>query len=257
MHPGVYVVGHRAIRRGTREMAAVLACGPGAAVSHESAAALWPLLPYPAKPTAVTVTVAGGDRRSRPGIRVHRVIELGAAEVTTLHGIAVTSPLRTILDVAATNGSARLERVVAQALRERLVTEAALREYVERSAGRPGVPALRRIFDLDGGPKFTRSRAERRMLALVRKAGLPEPEVNQDLDGYEIDFLWREQRLAVEVDSRRYHSDPLAYQADRDRSNDVQLRGYTILRVTWDDLVGRPAQVANRVRRALSATVGR
>ncbi|MGH2952737.1 MAG: DUF559 domain-containing protein [Solirubrobacterales bacterium] len=256
MHAGVYLVGHRAIRRGTREMAAVLACGPGAVISHANAAALWKLLPYPAKATTVSVTVAGGDRRSRPGIEVHRVAELSPEEVEVLNGIPVTGPLRTIVDVAATIRPARLERVVAQALREGLVTEAELRGRVDQLAGRRGVPALRRVLGLEGGPKFTRSPAERRMLALVREAGLPVPEVNAELAGYEVDFLWRAERLAVEVDGRRYHSDPLAFQRDRDRSNDLQLRGYTVLRVTWRDLVDRPDVVANRIRRALSAAVG-
>jgi very-short-patch-repair endonuclease len=136
------------------------------------------------------------------------------------------------------------------------VRERELRDRLVRSRGQRGVPALRHLLDRDGGPKLTRSEAERRMLAIVRRAGLPEPEVNATLHGYEVDFLWREQRVVVEVDSYRFHSDPIAFQRDRDRSNDLQLRGYTILRVTWHDLSQRPAIVAARLRRILQPVVG-
>ena len=255
LHAGVYLVGHRAIRRGTREMAAVLACGPAAVVSHRSAAALWHLLPYPAKSTPVSVTVAGGDRRPRSGIDVHRVTQLDKRDRRTLHGIPLTSPARTIVDLGATLRTRELERVVAESLRGRLVAEQDLDEALERNRGRAGIAALRRLLGREGGPKFTRSGAEDRMLSLVRNAGLPEPEVNVCLDGWEPDFLWREQRAIVEVDSWRYHSDRFAFQSDRDKSNDLQLDGYRVLRITWYDLVNRPALVVSRIRRALSQTI--
>jgi hypothetical protein len=178
-------------------MAAVLACGARAVTSHRSAAALWGLLPYPRAATPVSVAVVGGDPRRR-GIEVHRVRRLDRRDRRNLHGIPVTSPARTVLDLATTVDVQTLERVVAQGIRIGLFTERDLRDQLDRNRGRAGTAALRSVLERAGGPKLTRSEAERVLLIAVRKAGLPEPEVNATVCGYEVDFLWRGKRLVVE-----------------------------------------------------------
>jgi very-short-patch-repair endonuclease/predicted transcriptional regulator of viral defense system len=251
IHRGVFVVGHRAIRRGTREMAAILACGATAVISHRSAAALWGLLPHLPPRIPVAISVVDGDPRTRSGIEVHRVRTLDPRDHRTLHGIPVTSPARTVLDLAAELDRAGLEQLVAEGLRTKLFTEGDLLDQLKRNRGRAGTAALRAVRDHTGGPKFTRSRAEHILLTALREARLPEPEVNAPVDGVEVDLLWRDERLIVEVDDYRYHADRHAFQADRDRSNALQLRGFVVLRVTWRDLTERPAVVTARIRQAL------
>jgi very-short-patch-repair endonuclease len=251
LHAGVFALGHRAIRRGTREMAAVLACGAAAVVSHRSAAALWGLLDHLPIGSPVTVTLVGGGPHRRRGIDARRVRTLDPHDRRTLHGIPVTSPARTILDLAAELNAAGLERVIAEGLRKKLFTEHDLDDQLARNPGRAGTAALRTVLDRAGGPKFTRSHAERVLLTALRNFGLREPELNARVCGYEVDFLWRREQVVVEVDGYRYHADRWAFESDRERTNTLQLQGYTVLRVTWQDLTARLPTVIARIRSAL------
>ena len=183
-----------------REMAAVLAVGPRAVLSHRSAAVLHQLLPYPARDAFVHVTVTGSDRGRKPGIRIHRTRHLPEDEVTRRHNIPLATPARTILDLAPALRPAELEQLVAEAHRKRLATHKTLHLLIARYPRRPGVPALRNL--LAGRPQFTRSRAERRLLEALRRAGF-EPKANARLDGYEVDLLLPEQRVVIEVDGHR------------------------------------------------------
>ena len=247
IHRGVYLVGHSVPTARSREMAAVLACGQDAVLSHRDAAALHELLPHPARPVPVNVSVAERDCRRRPGIRVHRVKAWEPGEIGTLDSIPITSPARTVLDLAAVN-AAELEQVLAEAERRRLVRPS---ELIERSRGRPGRPMLRSLIEV--GPSFTRSEAERRLLRLIRSAALPSPETNARLCGYEVDFLWRDAGLAVEVDGYAFHRSRQAFERDRARDADMAVAGYTVVRITWRQLVEQPEAVVARIAGALAS----
>ncbi|MGH2954184.1 MAG: hypothetical protein ACRDK9_09215 [Solirubrobacterales bacterium] len=161
--------------------------------------------PLLAQPGPVHVTVLGRNPRPRPGIRIHRIGGIHADEVGTLDGVPLTSPARTIIDLAATRPAADLEQLVAEAYARKLTTSSEVAGLLARHPGRPGVPALRALLEA-GKPAFTHSVAERRLLSLIRKAELPLPRVNVWLHGYKVDFLWPEQLLVVEVDGHAFHA---------------------------------------------------
>jgi very-short-patch-repair endonuclease len=252
IHRGVYLVGHPVPVHGAREMAAVLACGAGAVVSHRSAANLWQLLPYPANPPPVDITVAGRDAGVRRGIRAHRVRTLDQRDTRRVGRVPATSAARTLLDLAGVLPTSELERAIAEAQVRRLVRKRDLADQLERNPGRPGTRALRRLLDVEGGPAFTRSKAERRMLRLVRAAELPVPRVNSRLERYEVDFLWPDHKLVVEFDSFRFHSPRARFERDRERDAVLAAAGYTVIRVTWRQLVDAPEAVAARIAAALA-----
>lgn len=208
------------------------------------------LLPYPAQ-ADVWVTVAKGDRRSRRGIRVHRH-QLATAEVGRLDGVPVTAPARTLLDIAAIVDEEQLERAVANARIKGWAGESGLRRQLERSSGRRGAGRLRALLDREAEPAFTRSKAERLLLRLVRRSGLPEPESNARIHGLNVDLLWRRERVVVEFDSLKFHSHPVVFERDRAKGNDLQLHGYLIIRVTWRQLTHQPDLVRSRLETALA-----
>ena len=248
LHRGVYLVGPIAPPL-AHEIGAVFACGERSYLSHGPSAHVWTLTPYLPKPAMPEVTVVRRDPRP-PGIRVHRVGLLDPDETTTYKRIPITTPARTLLDLAPELNPRQLERSLAEAFRRRLVRPSALRSLLARRSGRPGVPALRRLLETD--PAFTRSELEERFLALVRQAGLPEPEANAQLGPYEIDFLWREERLAVELDGWDFHSDRAAFETDRRRDAELVARGYRVVRVTWRQIRDEPVAVAARLAAALA-----
>jgi very-short-patch-repair endonuclease len=253
---GVYVVGHAKPPLEGLWLAAVKACGPGAVLSHFAAASLWRLLDrdgrYPA------VTVRGSGTRVHRGIRVHRAA-LSSADVTRHRGIPVTSPLRTLLDLAAVVPAPTLRRAVRQALALRLVHHGALLAAVLSAGRRPGVRALRGI--LGDGPAPTRSELEDVVLDLIRRAGLPMPDVNValTLDGRRVvpDFRWPERQLIVEADGAAWHDDPLARADDAERQALLEAHGERVLRVSWRQAVGSPARTLARIAAAASAAPAR
>ena len=232
-------------------MAAALACGDRAYVSHHSAARLHRLLPLNAKPAPVHVTVCG-RQISRPNIVVHRVASIERDEVMSLAGIPITTPARTILDLAASINTSELERLVAEAYAIHLTNRPQLLRVLERYPARPGTPALRSILDARTKPALTHSKGERRMLALLRRAELPPPEVNVKLHGWKVDFLWADQRLIVELDGYAAHSSPSSFERDRRKDADLVLRGYRVIRISWRQLRDRPEAVAARLGQALA-----
>lgn len=235
LHRGVFLVGPLEGPR-TREMAAVLAVGHDAAVSHRSAAALWEILPPTSEPVDVTVT--RGHPRDRRGIRVHRTRTLSRSLNA---GVPVTTPLRTLVDLAAASVDAReLERAVEEAQVRRLVTRRDLEAQGNRFASA-----------LDHEPSLTRSEAERRLLALIRAARLPPPRTNVRVAGYEVDFMWPEHGLVVEVDGFAFHSTRAAFERDRARDRALLAAGYVVLRITWRQLVREPELVVAELAAAL------
>ena len=252
LHRGVYLVGHAVPPEGAREIAAVLASGPRAVLSHRSAARVWKLLPYPATPTPVEITLVRAHAATRAGIRIHRVRMLARRDVRILSGLPITTPARTLLDLAAVVPTCLLERAIAEAQVRRLVRRRDLLEKLGRNRGRSGTQALRRLLDLDGGPAPTRSEAERRLLRLLRAAELPIPRVNSRVGRYEVDIVWSEQRLVVEFDGFRFHSPRARFERDRARDAELAGGGYTVIRVTWRQLVDSPEAVVARIAQALA-----
>lgn len=249
---GVYAAGHDALTLTGRFMAAVLACGDGAVLSDYAAAAHLGLRAWDDRRLDVTVTRAGG--RKINGIRVHRRA-LDPRDVRTHDGIRVTTPARTILDVAATMPSAGLRRMVRQAQAERRVNVRQLLEVLSRHRGHRGAAKLRAV--IVDGPAPTRSILEDHMLDLIASAGIERPEINSrlDVDGRRIepDMLWRRQRVVVECDGRRWHSSSLARAHDGARQALLEAHGYRVLRITWEQVVNHPQQTIARVRTALAA----
>lgn len=254
LHRGVYVVGPIVPSRAA-EMAAVLASA-GGVLSHASAASLWGWRPrQPAQGTAVAapidITIAGANRGRRPGIRLHRVEWLDPAEHTLLDSIPITTPGRTLVDLAAVVGTRELESAVAWAEREGLVHSEALSALLERHRGRSGTRALRAILGAPGGPAFTRSVAEAKFLALVREAGLPAPDANVRIGPYEIDFLWRSSGIAVEVDGFRHHSLRPRFEGDRRKDAWLLAAGIHVVRLSWRQIAHEGMRTAVQLGHAL------
>lgn len=204
LHRGIYRVGP-VVAPHARELAAVLACSSHAVVSHRSAGWLWQLLADPGDAVPVDISLAEGDSGRRPGIRVHRT-RLHTDDVTRRDGVPVTTPGRTLVDLAAVLTVRDLERAIAQAERSSLIERRDLRSLATRRAGRPGAPSLRMLLENETAPAFTRSEAEERLLALIRKVQLPAPDTNARIGDYEVDFFWRRERIVVEVDGFAFHA---------------------------------------------------
>ncbi|MEK6327077.1 MAG: DUF559 domain-containing protein [Actinomycetota bacterium] len=230
-------------------MAALLACGRHAILSHRSAAALWDLLPYPAAAQAC-VTVPPGRSATRPGIEVHRA-RIARRDVRHREGMLLTSPPRTMLDLASELASEDLERLVAEAEYRRLASARELRDQLERNPGKRGNATLRAVLDLPGGPRRTRSPAERRMLRLLRRAGFTGYELNRRIHGFEVDVLWPELDFAVEIDGYDAHSGRLAFERDRLKVATLKAQGLDVMPITPRQLRDDPDGVVARLVSAL------
>jgi Transcriptional regulator, AbiEi antitoxin/Protein of unknown function (DUF559) len=233
VHHGVYAVGHTVLRREGRWLAAVLACGDGAVLSHRSAAAHWGLLQSEATRTDVTIPRA---RAGNAQIRLHRSHSLDACDTTTHQGIPITSVPRTLLDLAATVRPDRLERALAQAQHLELYDHRAITELLARANGHRGKGGLTEAIAVE--PKLTRSEWEVRMLSLVRTAALPEPLVNRPLDAPDHgeckpDFHWPAHNLIVETDGWKSHRTRAAFESDRAKDAALTAAGYRVVRFTW------------------------
>lgn len=253
VHRGIYAVGHGRLGREGRRLAAVLACGPGAVLSHRSAAAHWGLLDTAA--ALIDVTAPRG-RGGMAAIRLHRSRSLDARDTTKHEGIPITTVARTLLDLAATVQSHRLERALAQAEHLRLYDHRAITAVIARSNGHRGTAALAKATARE--PKWTRNDFEARFLRLVRDGGLPEPLANHVLDapdhpGIKVDFCWPSHRLVVEIDGWETHGTRAAFLADRRKDAALQAAGWRVLRFPWDDVKHDPATVLDRVRTIMSA----
>jgi very-short-patch-repair endonuclease len=253
VHHGVYAVGHRAPNADARLHAAVLAVGGDAVLSHISAAGLWGLLRVelldPSRPTDVITTRHLGRRR---GIRVHRTPTLARRDTTRQSGIPVTTPARTLLDLAGVAPANWLGRAVREAEVLRLVD---VSQLLAASASRRGAARLREL--VSDGPAPTRSELEDRTLDLMRRHGLPRPLVNATVRAggraYEVDFLFQEHRVIVEADGERYHGTALARRADAARQAALEVAGYRVVRLTWQQVTREGAQTAARLRRVIPA----
>jgi hypothetical protein len=240
---GVYAVGHAAVGVWGRRIAAVLALGEDAALSHRSSGASWRMRPADGARFDVTVTRAAG-RRSRPGIAIHRMA-IEPFEITVVDGLRLTTPARTLLDLAEVVSPRELERAIAAAEGLKLFDLRAVERVLAAHPGRVGAVRLRRVLGAqDLGEDFTRSELERRVLDLCRDFGVPAPQVNAVVAGLEVDFFWPAAGLVVEADSRRHHLTRRAFERDRERDAILLRHGLRVLRLTHARIVGDPASVA-------------
>ena len=235
-------------------MAAVLAGGPGAVLSHRSAAALWGLMPQGSGPIDVTVP---RRRRSREGIRLHES-RVPPDEITEVDGIPVTTVPRTLFDIAAVVRLRQLERALNEADARRLSDQLTLDDLLTRYPRRAGTRNVRvALHGRRAGATMTKSNLEEQFLELVEAEGLPRPEVNALITlpsrTPEVDCLWRAQRLVVELDSRTYHQTVAAFEEDRERDRALHAAGWRVIRVTARHLTdGRQALIPD-LRTLLSA----
>jgi very-short-patch-repair endonuclease len=254
IHRGVYAVGHRKLTVRGRWMAAVLACGPGAVLSHRDAAALHDLR-RSGSAKAVHVTAPGRRRHNRPGIIVHNVRHLHPDDCAMVDGIPVTSVHRTVLDYAETARPQELRWAFEAYDRLDLLDMRKLDAVMARNPGRRGIKPLTALTAKYRGPApDTRSGNERRFLALIREAGLPEPSVNVVVAGIVVDFFWPEQRLVVEVDSYTFHHTPADRAEDRRKQRVLRAAGCEVLRVMDTELTDEPEATVCDVRERLSAS---
>jgi hypothetical protein len=210
-------------------MAAVLASGPGAVLSHASAGALWSLRGARGAPE-VTRRSGGATHR---GIAVHQTKMLEAADVEVEAGIPVTSIERTLLDLAPRLNDRRLEHALVAADRSRRLRWQRLSALIERTPRRPGAGRLRRVVArIDPRAAETLSTTEVDFLALCRDAGLPLPQVNVLVEGYLVDFAWFHARVLVETDSYSFHADRLSFESDHVRTVELEMVGYRVHRAT-------------------------
>ena len=250
VHRGVYAVGHLHLPPFADLRAATLACGDRSLVCRRSAIVLWRMARGGA--AEVDVLVVGENRRSRKGIRVHRTATLARKDTGRRHGVPVTAPARTLVDFAEVASDAELESALNEARVLRLVDDGHLRGAIARAGRRRGAARLRALLDAELDRGFTRTEIERVMRRLVRRAGLPEPEVNAGVLGREVDFLWREQRLIVETDGRQAHGTPRAFERDRRRDAELQAAGYRVLRFTWRQVTDEPEYVVATIAATLA-----
>jgi hypothetical protein len=233
IYRGVYAVGHDTVTREGSWMAAVLAGGEEAVLSHRDAAALWGIRPN-SRPLIDITTPR--SQRPRPGIQLHRS-SLPSDEVTTKDGIPVTTGPRTLFDLAAILRPRQLERALGEAEIRRLWDELSLLDLLRRYPRRVGSRAVRAVLEArNAGAKVIRSDLEVLFLEFVDEYGLPEPEMNAEVEGFEVDAVWREQRVAVELDSRTFHSSAAAFETDRERDRILVAAGWRPIRITWKQL---------------------
>jgi hypothetical protein len=256
VHRRVFAVGHTRLSREGRWTAALLAAGDGAVLSHISAGALWELRPSSAASIHLTVPTYAGPAR-RPGILVHRSRTLGAADVTRHDGIAVTSVARTLVDLAGMLARGPLERAVERSLQLRLFDLVAVRAAIDARPTSRGAGALARaVAAIHDEPALTRSELEALMRDLCADHGIELPEVNARVEGHEVDFLWRAQRLIVETDGHAHHGTRMAFERDRAKDARLTMLGYRVVRFTYRQLVYERDVVVATLLALLAASTG-
>jgi very-short-patch-repair endonuclease len=251
LHEGVYAVGHRASGIEARWMAAVLAFGPGAVLSHRSAGQLWRIEPIRAIEPEV---IRAGFVRGRRGLVAHR-ISLPPDEMTEVEGIPVTTAARTVFDLAAISTPREVERAFHELEVRRLWGSVSVRGLVQRYPGHRGVATLRALLASKEPTGITRNEFEEAFVALLDAHGLPRPRFNATLPVrgrfFEADALWDDHRLIAELDGGGVHQTDRAFHSDRKRDRILLAEGWRTTRVTWRQLRDEPAAVAADLRQTL------
>jgi very-short-patch-repair endonuclease len=254
VHAGVYCVAHTAPVELGRETAALLACRDGAVLSHHTAAALWRIRPPQAAQAPIHLTVAGGNACRRIGIVVHRTRKLPPRDIRIEQRLPVTSPARTMLDMAECLTQHELEWALDEAFILRLMRPDDLEDAIDRLASRPGAAQLKRLMrarQRSGATGATRAGSERQFQALIRAARLPEPERNANIYGFSVDFLWREHNVAVEIDSYTFHMTKSAFERDRRKETVFRANRLDLARFTKVQMDQEPLAVIADVARML------
>jgi len=249
LHAGVYsIVPRELLKREGLWMAAVIACGPDAVLSHRSAAALLGLRDWGG--TKIDVTVPSRSRRRHDGIRVHCSTALADQDVTVENNIPCTTVARTLLDLGEAVTARQLERSFDQAEILQVLDLTAIQDQLARNPTRPGAKAVRNVLETHYiGRTPTWSENEEALLAITRDLGIPDPETNQFVvldDGgpaIRADFVWRDQRVIVEADSRRWHDTRQRFELDRVRDQRLTAAGWTVIRTTWRQMTYRPGEL--------------
>ncbi len=254
VHRGVYAVGPVRGRR-WREWAALVVAGESAVLSHGTAAGLHGMVLPRRTLGPIHVTPRRGRPGSRPGLRIHRVAGLADDEIHTVDGLSVTTPVRTLVDVAGDAHAGALEQMVSVADRTGLLDGLDLEAALRRYAGRAGIGALRMLW-ASGGVAFTRSELEERFLALIREGDLPEPATNVRVAGLEVDALWRDEALVAEVDGFGFHRGRAAFERDRRRDATLVAAGYRVARFTWTEVTTHGLVVVARLAQAIGWAQG-
>jgi very-short-patch-repair endonuclease/predicted transcriptional regulator of viral defense system len=255
LYRGVFAVGHTALSTEGKLLAAVLACGAGAAISHGTAAWVWALRRDASARIHVTVPTTAG-RRAPENLLIH--CPCRAIESTVVNGIPVTTPMRTLADLSDTLPRRQLEKALEQAHALRLLDVAAIdRIAVAHAAGRRGPRRLQQLVrSHDAEHTHTRSALEDALLELCDRHGIPRPRTNAHIEGYEADFAWPEQRLIVEADSWRHHSSRERFERDRIRDSHHTVHGWRVVRLTHaritHDVAGVAALLARLTGTALT-----
>lgn len=243
LHPivrGVYAVGRKQLNRGGRWMAAVLACAPGAVLSHRSAAALWGF--GMEHPHYLDVSVRRASEVRLPGLRCHRRPSLPSNEVGLRRGIPLTTPVRTFLDLATVTGPKTLERAINEADKLDVIDADSLRLALDDHPGQSGIRLLRHVLD-EHTFRLSDDELERLFRPLASAAGLPVPLTKHMVNEFEVDFYWPELGLVVETDGWRYHRTPSAQTRDALRFQTHTAAGLTPLRFSHYQVKYRPAHV--------------
>jgi predicted transcriptional regulator of viral defense system len=243
LHPvyrGVYAVGRPHLEREGRWMAAVLACGAGAFLSHRSAAALWGFAKE--HPDYMEVSLGRSSESRLPGIRCHRRPSLPSSETTTRRGIPLTQPVRTFLDLVSVNGPRDLERAINEADKLDVIDADDLRKALDGHAAEMGVRPLRRILDRHTF-RLSDDELERLFRPLAAAAGLPVPLTKHMVNDFEVDFYWPDLGLVVETDGWRYHRTPSAQSRDALRFQTHVAHGLTPLRFSHYQVKYEPRHV--------------
>jgi very-short-patch-repair endonuclease len=252
--PGVYAVGRPGLTRYGRWMAAVVACGSGAVLSHGSAAALWGI--GEERRGAIEISVRTTSARRRSGIRIHRRLGLRSEDLAVQDDIPVTSPVRTLVDLATFLSRDRLERAVNEADKRDLTNPEALRATLERFHGQRGAPRLRTLLDRRTF-RLSDSDLELWFRPLARDAGLPEPLTKQWVNGFEVDFYWPGLGLVVEADGLRYHRTPSQQARGLRRDQAHAAAGMTPLRFSHEQIRFDPDYVRSNLAAVAAQLSGR
>jgi very-short-patch-repair endonuclease len=249
VHRGVYLVAYASAPL-REHSAALLACRPHAMLSRFTAASLLGLPVRP--PVRIQVTVVGRFRKPPAGVESHRIVRLAPGELTYHEGLPMTSPSLTILDLAADLTRWRLAEVINEARVQGLVSDRDLAATLAAHPNRRGRSALRALLSSERGPRITRSEAERRALATMRAHGIEPDETDVQIGPYRADFLFRRERLIVEIDGYRYHGTPKRFVGDRRRAAYLAGRGFMTFPLTWQDLGPNSARAMGDLRAALA-----
>jgi very-short-patch-repair endonuclease len=250
LYPGVYLLGRPRLEPLAAATAAVIYAGGQGVLSHHTAARMWSLFDGPESP--VELSAVGTGMRSRRGLTVHRTRSLSQADVRLYMGLPVTSPARTLLDLAGILDMAELEAAYAMALRRKFVRLDEISAAIARAPRRMGIATLRALLDHGEQPTLTRSRYERKLRALIRAADLPQPLVNTKVEGHEVDFFWPQHRLVLEFDGFGTHGRRSSFETDRLRDQRLVAAGHRVLRITARQIDFTPHAVIARLAAALA-----